>query len=76
MRATKKIWIAETQNDGIIWGHNYDELSDTTTYFYPGSVRQVEISETTYNKLLITDGDNCPCYYLKGSNGVYKAYSF
>ena len=46
-----EIWIAETIHNGLIWGHNYDELSNTTLYFYPGSVCKITISERTYNKL-------------------------
>ena len=71
-----KIWIAETEHEGLIWGNNYDELQNTTKYFYPGSVQKVEISETTYKKLNDVDGDGCPCYYLKQIGNNYKAFSF
>lgn len=70
------IWIAETENDGIIWGHDYNELQNTTAYFYPGSVKEIEVSERTYNRLIEKDADGCPYHFLKQKGSQYVAASF
>jgi hypothetical protein len=72
----KTIWVAETEHNGIIWGHNYNELQNTTTYFYPGSVREISIYERTYNRLVKTDGDGVPYHYLKQRGNQYVAASY
>ena len=72
---TKTIWVAETEHNGIIWGHKYNELQDTTTYFYPGSVKEIEVSERTYNRLIEIDGDGCAYCYLKQRGNQYVACS-